>query len=1158
MKSKIIVVCLMLLCFTAFASAQSDRATISGVVTDPSGAVVPGVQVRATNVNTNDQQTVLTNESGIYSVRNLPIGTYSLTFTKTGFKSVERKGLTLEVSQIAEINVVFALGMPAETVVVTAEAPLLQTQTAALTTNLNNAAVTDLPLNVAGGRSLPAFMFAFVPGVEGTDYSSHINGSVALSKEVMIDGTSAVAQLGGYISESQPPMEGVQEFQVETAGISADDGRTGGGVFRYEMKSGTNRWHGSAFGFLHDSGLDALSASNKLSMQRDPSQAAVYALKTENLSDWGVSGGGPIVKDKLFFYAAYERYMQSSWNLGPLSGTVPTDAMMGLNADGTVAQYADLSNLLNKGAVLGTDGAGNTVYKGAVFNPATGDVFVNNQIPTSMISVQTAKILQLYHKYYPPESDLPENNAMPAQTLPWNHIDEYSAKLDYNQSERNHINGSFIYNFYPRILADQGGIWSPIQPNGGPLANSYQHNTKAPSGRFGDSYAFTPNVLNTFRFTLNRFYNPSIAKSQPGAWDQLLGLGTGAGNFPKVNFNAGWYGAGPFTSWDMTGLGSQFNDFYAANTFVYNDEVSWVKGRHTMNFGAEFRDMQFNSHPDQNTFNAITFDPSTTGGSFYQGSGSSYASFLLGDAMSGTETEADPNYGRRKALSLYAGDDFKVNSRLVLNLGLRWDYNSPYKEKYGHWSSFVLGDKNPVTGLMGEWEYLSNGSQSFEKRQYWFNFAPHVGAAYQITPKTVARASFSVFYVPLNMNTWGGIPYQQTGNPGFHENNAAGGFNWDKGWPGVPSEVKTPDYTQWGAVSIDPRSLEPGNTQQYVVGVQRELTNDLKVDFSFVQNHSYHLQSGYFLNNQETPQTYQAFVKNGTVPPSYNGYYGWFSGNGGPWYIPLLPYPQAAIGWGPLFGVGSPLGNADYRALQFSVTKRIAHGLSLQGSYVYSRARGDVDSSMQELWWTGSLQNIYDLQSERKDIASFDMTHIVKGYVIYELPFGHGKALFSNAGGVANRIIGGWSLYGNFHYNTGTPIQLFSTNAYPGFNAIYVNISPNCKLTSGTPKLGQMYLNTSCFQNPDAATGQLGTAGNYIEGVRNPGLATEDIGLHKAVTFGAEERYYLTLRLEFFNAFNRSQLAGPVTGMTDPSYGKIINFTSFGGRVGQIGARFTF
>jgi hypothetical protein len=290
-RSVVSLACLLILLFHAGETfAQSDRASINGVVKDPSGAAVPGVQVKARNTGTNDEQAATTNAEGLYSIRNLPIGTYNLSFNSKGFRTIERKGLTLQISQIAEINVVLSVGSQIETVLVTGEVPLLQSQSATLSTNLTNDAITELPINVQGGRNLASFMFAYVPGVEGSDYDSHINGSLSKTKEVMLDGTSAVSQIGGFISESQPPMEAVQEFEVDTSGIRADAGRTGGGVFRYELKSGTNKYHGSAFGFLHNQVLNANSASNKLRALPRPA---------DTLSDWGVSFGGPIWSEPL-------------------------------------------------------------------------------------------------------------------------------------------------------------------------------------------------------------------------------------------------------------------------------------------------------------------------------------------------------------------------------------------------------------------------------------------------------------------------------------------------------------------------------------------------------------------------------------------------------------------------------------------------------------------------------------------------------------------------------------------------------------------------------------------------------------------------------------------------------------------------------------------
>ena len=356
--------------------------------------------------------------------------------------------------------------------------------------------------------------------------------------------------------------------------------------------------------------------------------------------------------------------------------------------------------MLTYGGTPAMDSCGNPIYKGAIVNPATtvggafGCVFVNNQIPTSLISTKTAQILEFYHEYYKPESSLTANDAANAYSPdPWFHNTQSSVKMDYNLSAKQHINGSFYWDDYPRINADQGGVWSAAAPDGGPMANSYWHNTTAPGARLSDTYTISPNLSNTVYATFNRFRNPSIAVPQAGKRDSALGLLHGAGNFPLIYFHSGMYfgGANYQNGWNFSPLGSQYNDYYAGNTFIYSDELVWSHGRHNLKFGTEFRVIQFNYHTDVGTFTGgypIIFDPTTTAPAWYDFNaydqiGNAFASFLLGDVYKAENNNPDNEYGRRKAFSLYASDDIRVNPKLTVDLSLRWDYNNPYKEKYG-------------------------------------------------------------------------------------------------------------------------------------------------------------------------------------------------------------------------------------------------------------------------------------------------------------------------------------------------------------------------------------------------------------------------------------------------------------------------------------------
>ena len=1030
-------------------------------------------------------------------------------------------------------------------------------------------------------------MFAYVPGVEGNgtnpadkDFGSHIDGSLTNTKEVMIDGTSAVSQIGGYLSESSPPMEAVQEFQVTGAGNRADEGRTGGGVFRYEMKSGANAWHGSGFYYMHSEAFDAQSWGNKYDGVQcleaaggDPAQIAscqrAFGKPDDRLYDYGASFGGPIKKDKLFFYSAWERYTFANAGIGGLTATVPTSAFLG--GDFTALLGAQLCTQPDGGIAPGC-GSGTTpifvqndagqsvaLQQGMIFDPQTGNQFTGNLVPADRISKVSQNIISLYQQYYQPlATTLANNNALPLNNpATWYQSNQASFKLDYDLSLRHRLDGSFIYAYIPRLLSNQGGIWSAGSQDGGPMANAYDHNTTAPSLRVRDSWTISSTLLNVVSATFNRFRNPSDARSREGDWPSTLGLGNfGAGNFPVIKFqgvNSDQHRYVAGLPVDEGSLGSQFNDFYAANTFIYADTLSWVRGRHTYKFGADLRVQQFDSHGDWGVPTFI-FDPAQTAGSFGPNTGFGFASFLLGDVNQASVSEPDNTYGRRKSISLFVQDDIKVTPRFTLNADLRWDFNGRYHEKYGHWSNFNTTITNPVTGLLGALEFANDGSDSFEKKQYYHNFSGRIGGAYQITPRTVARASFGVFYVPLNLNTYSGVPYGF--NPGFVLNNQVlSSFDWDQGYPGQAVKPgKDPNFTQYGMVAIDPHTLELGNVQEWSVGFQREITRDLDIEANFIQNHGYHLESGYVRANQPKLSDYTALVQSGQqyawiTEPGFSGF-GWAS---------VAPFPNVAMTYGPLFFVGSPLGNSDYKSLQFTVRKRTMHGLSMLASYNLSSSHGDVDNAFEDLYYAGPLQDVYNLQQERRTISSFDQTHIVKGYVLYELPFGRGKALLSGLGPGGDALVRGWTVSTGFHYNTGTPMRIPANVYYPGITNVYSNIVPGCDISEHyNGQVGGTYFNPACFANPD--NGEFGNAPGYLSQLRNPGYASEDLGVSKSQRL-AGDRYQLRLYLQLFNVLNRHGFAGPNTQIGTAGFGTVLaeDLNGLPGpRVGQFGARLSF
>ncbi len=379
-------------------NAQGNRAAITGTVTDATNAVVPGVEVTATNLGTGQTASAATNNDGIYSLLNLFPGAYSLKFEKTGFSPIDIPSITLLSTQVAKFDEVLAVGATAQAVTVTAPAPILDTENATEGTHLTGQVITDLPLNIYGGRQIETFAVAITPGYSpfSSPYEAIINGTQGFTKDVTVDGTSATAQIQGDSMEIGPTMEAVQEVEAQTSGIDPQNGITNGGVMMFSIKSGTNQWHGSGFGYGHNELLDAR-------IWGDPDKPK------SRFWDYGGSLGGPIRKDKTFFFAAFERYQQTSYTLGTLGNSSASNSGGGAATVPAAAFLnGDFSALLNTGKVLGTDTHGNPIYAGAIFNPNDpGAVFPGNIIPKSLFSAVSQKILAIYQSNYAPAIFLP-------------------------------------------------------------------------------------------------------------------------------------------------------------------------------------------------------------------------------------------------------------------------------------------------------------------------------------------------------------------------------------------------------------------------------------------------------------------------------------------------------------------------------------------------------------------------------------------------------------------------------------------------------------------------------------------------------------------------------------------------------------------------------
>ena len=1009
--------------------AQSDRATFTGTVRDSSGGVVPGVSVTATNVDTGVGTPGTTNDVGIFSILNLPIGHYSLSFKKRGFQSVERTGLTLSIGQVAEINVTMSVGQVTQTIEVTAAAPILQSETTETGGSMSNMAYEALPLNINGGRDMQQFAIATIPSVEGDTWEAYVGGEQAFTTEILIDGTLAHEMETGDLTESNPPMEAVQEFKVDTGGMGGQAGMyTGGGTFEFTLKSGTNRLHGSAVGFLQNEVFDANSWTNNLGGVKRP---------RNRRDDVAFSAGGPVIipkiyngRNKTFVYAAWERYKQVDDSPSGLSLTVPTPDMLNGNFSALLGAPI-LDNNGNPISVQDTNGNTVPLVNGMIFDPASpGQVFPGNIIPTTRLSKASQQLVGLYQKYYQPLSSSLYNNYVTTQNVPYFEQKNLSVKVDENLSATDRMAGSIIHVRRPRHhVPGSGGLFSTEDPSGwgGPLGDYSLQLVSTDAFRLSESHNFSPNILNVAALTYQRFGQfPEAGASgeerlyPSGLWPSSAQPGITIGFGPSVN------GVGETVIGDdgTTGFG-------LSESYVVDDTLTWLKGRHTLTFGGEWRSFQMNSG-GATGFMSYNFSNDQTGAPtqlYHPYVGFGFASFLLGDVQSASEAIGAPLYGRRKSSSLYATDSFKLNSRLTLNYGLAWNYTFPLHEKYGRWANFDTSYRDPVTGVPGRVDYLSpspqdltGGSKTFETKEYWWDFAPHLGIAYKVTKHVVARAAYAMFDIPYGTDFWEGVPYGFA--PGYFPTNQVlktadftPAFNWDNGYPGQNVYgTLDPNYMTWGMISMSPHALLPAINNQVNAGVEIELAKDTRLSLNYLTTRGIHLRDGSLRENQGQNSAYSTLLTSGNewntvsdpasaaasgVPYPYQGF-------SGPAWAALAPFPQIAADYNTVMYVTEPLGWSRYNAFQAEVTNRTSHGLTMDMSYTLARYLstfpydyrfgGAMGSNFVETWENYTwFQNLYDLSATGNFVNPFNQS-IVKGYVLYSLPFGHGRKFLPNRG----------------------------------------------------------------------------------------------------------------------------------------------------------------
>jgi hypothetical protein len=1182
--------------------AQIDRATINGTVSDPSGAVVPGVRVTAANLENGIKYEGTTNEAGIYQIRGLAIGRYSLQFEKTGFKKMDRPGLTLETGQVAEVDVKLLIGSSSEQVEVTGAPPvLLETETATIGTVMTGQALEDLPLDINGGRDVTNFIFTNVPTTNGGNWVGHVAGSQNMSKNIMVDGADATPGLQGFVQNVG--MEAVQEMNVQISGIGAEGASTGGGTILLELKSGTNRFHGSGYYYLENEALDANSWDNNFFLaQCAPGDTGChnnFRRPRDRFDDWGFSAGGPIWKNHTFIFGDWEHYRNVTLSFAPNQMTVPTPAFMTGDFSALLGGPLHLNN--DPSQPIATDPCtGQPILSGQIYDPSamyvngsgvTCDVgFQRNIIPSGRVSTISQNIInKLYKNGYAPQGpglilNYPAFTGNAGQTV--EHLD---LKLDHNFSQAQRV--AVSYNWWTLPYTGNGGpppggLWQTGNSTAGPFSNGLTQTQWDQSIRAQHFYTISPNVLNTFSAVYNQH---KAADSPPGPYNAAnVGItGTNDTNFPTINFNGSVNGVQEAT------IGPPYSDGYVMYNRSVSDTVSWIKGRHSFKFGGEFQARGMNSREDSGirTYNYSNGTGAPTDPQIQPFVGFAFANFLLGDVQSGGQSVGYRIHGRRKRMSLFAADDIKVNSRLTLSASLRWDFNFRFHETNGQWANFDLNAVNPLWGgYKGAWTWAQNGSSSFEANQDYHEFGPHVGAAYQLNPKLVLRGGYGIFYTPLALNQWNGVPFATSGGAfGFVGSNNvvnnimdAVGFQWDAGYPGqnvYPSRTPTQTYVSSGVAYTWPNALHMGTTQNWNAGIQYLVSKDAVLSVNYLGNHGSHLHDGsVWPYNFPTQAKYLNLLNSGHVndliytaqdaanagvPYPYPGFFGYA-------FQAITPYPQLSSQGQSVQIVNSDLAVSSYRALVVELRTHGGHGLTADLNYTLSRSEGNASDggAYAEAWTTLWNQDPYNLKNLGNQVNDWNHTHEVKGYILYDLPVGKGKRWQTGLRGVDNYVLGGWTLGSELDYHSGQPLWMVAgATQYPGWDAVFATRNPGVSLANHfktlnpnwnptinpVPDPNSVYFDKAAFSSP--AFGSFSPEKYSIQDfLRTWAYADEDISIVKRFSFGNDGRYRASLRAQFFDAFNRHHWGDPTTDINSPYFGHVTSVS--GHRYGQLAARF--
>ena len=1152
-------------------AAQQFYGTITGTVTDPSGAVLPNATIKVTNVDTGVATTLKTNGAGVYVASSLIVGTYRVGVEVAGFKRTVAEKIILEVGATPKVDLALAVGQSTESVTVTeSNAPILQTQQTDLGQTMDTSRLQELPTFSDSGRR-PYNFLVLAAGVSqqtgctgagtgggglgscGNDGNVRVSGSRPRTDDNILDGTSITPPVFGG-QDVQPTVEAIQEFRIEQNSMSAEYGKAGGLIVIQVSKSGTNQFHGSAYEYNRNENFDARNFFEDPKVRKSPF----------NYNEFGGSIGGPIIKGKLFFFTDYEAIREHGSSVGP--GVLVPDSLF---------RSGDLGTLCtgNGGTFNGTGVC--SIASDQIKDPTTGNPIPFNNIAnaTTPVSAVSQAILAVWPNG---GSGLGVGTNEMTINPPFSSTtNRFNPRVDLNFSQADHLFAAFH--------TDVGdGFSYDIIPGPDGKSISRGHNY---SGTVGWTHTFTGKTLNEFRFGWGQHKGDrmpfGVGAVSPLSFG-IVGIPNCLASVPDTKKGTACGTPGVSVN-GYSGFSNSGMLYEPSKTFHFSDTLTRVFGKHNLRMGGQADHYSIDNYQPNNIVGNFTFTGSTTGNAF--------SDFLFGKMNKG-QVQVQPLFvsSRAWSYSLFVQDDIKLAPKLTLNAGLRWQYDQSFHELH-HGDAFFdpCAVDFSTPGCVPHWDQFGvGGTPDTTLDPSKHQFEPRIGLAWNPRGGFVVRAGYGIMHPGYVGHGRAG-----DGQPGPNlllGSNLGKGTQWDSALPVSvpPSDPTAPIPVNFSVsfASWAPRKQYPSYTQLYNLTVQKQFGSDTTVQIGYVGSRGVHLPINYAYNIcQQTPASTAAEGN----PFNFVG----------PVSSPYCPAAAAAVnansgftavyccltinpGW---WGLSS----STYHSMQAQFDHRFSHGFSMLANFTWSKLIDDSSSDWGGFWSLDVLgQDFYNRRAERS-VSAGDMPERFTLAPIVELPFGPGKKWLNS--GVASNVLGGWRLSAIYTISAGTPFGI-TDNSYGFCNGAGVledrpMLIGNPASISGSRRSANLWFNNQALDFAGTCPGPglvnsmqsgdfccdvtkaFGDAPRFFPNIRNPGVNNLDFSLQKDFKIPAGEQTRLTFSADFFNLPNHPEFAEPAgdptlgyfpaaNGNRAAGFGAISGTSFYGNRVIQLGLHLYF